>query len=941
LASSAYSFNSDLLDGLDSEAFARVGAANTFTNTNTIQTTSANAFKIQNASSLAVLTADTSGSVLQIGSSTTDANAILLGLDSYNNGTDPTGFNGAIYYNANLNKFRCYQNGTWADCISSGASLSANNTWTGANLFSVTNANGLKVQNASAVSLFNADTSTMNVTIGSVGTASSLTLVGGTTANRPASPTEGMLYNDTTTKQLLTYANGKWQADRSEAVLVAASDSSDADKAAADYIADGDTGAAGDGDQVQINDALTAASASGTRKTGKVYLFAGTYTADATILIPNGVTLAGSGQASTIKLADIDATDNLIENSDTTTGTNITIRDLRLEGQRTLNTAGTQIGIYLLGIGKETNGNDAVNGAFISNITSYYFRTDGIRIDSSSHTTVTSSIFRDNAQYGLYILGVNSKFNSITANQSEGNNVDGFRLEQGYSNTFSGNIAYDNASAGMAIASSANSNNIVNNNFRGNNTYGIYMGASSLNNVSSNNIRGGSTYGIYISGSDGSTINDNNIYDTGSTTANNAIYLTDSDRNSINGNVVDDTSASTNNYAINVFNSTSNSNYISGNILGDNGAGVTATINDAATDTVYGGQATALNSTDILFKQTASTTAFRIQNASGVNLLNADTTNGELELGSYNGGTNPLAGKLVIANATNANTITLQTGITSSSYSLVLPTGVGTTGQCLSTTVAGSTSTLGWATCDGSGLLASNNTWMGTNLVSVTNSNALKIQNASAVSLLNVDTSAMNVTIGASGNTVTLSTTGLALAGTARPDITVTLAPEYQGATFTGDGSNNSGSLSSDFCSGSSRQNVNATICAATETHNYYTWTNTQVTLQDYDLYVRYQLPSDYDTGTMTNLKIWGWGTTSANEQVTIALVSDASGTACSTSSNAITSNTTWQQATVGSPLGACTPAAGDVVTFKVHVVASQNNYARAGEISFGYKRKF
>ncbi|QQS17890.1 hypothetical protein IPL68_04485 [Candidatus Saccharibacteria bacterium] len=89
--------------------------------------------------------------------------------------------------------------------------------------------------------------------------------------------------------------------------------------------------------------------------------------------------------------------------------------------------------------------------------------------------------------------------------------------------------------------------------------------------------------------------------------------MTDSDRNSINGNVIDDTSASTNNYAINIFNSTSNSNYISGNILGDNGAGVTATINDAATDTTYGGQATALSSTDILFKQSASTAAFQIK----------------------------------------------------------------------------------------------------------------------------------------------------------------------------------------------------------------------------------------------------------------------------------------------------------------------------------------
>ena len=29
---------------------------------------------------------------------------------------DPTGSNGMIYYNANTNKFRCYQNGAWTDC---------------------------------------------------------------------------------------------------------------------------------------------------------------------------------------------------------------------------------------------------------------------------------------------------------------------------------------------------------------------------------------------------------------------------------------------------------------------------------------------------------------------------------------------------------------------------------------------------------------------------------------------------------------------------------------------------------------------------------------------------------------------------------------------------------------------------------------------------------
>lgn len=218
---------------------------------------------------------------------------------------------------------------------------------------------------------------------------------------------------------------------------------------------------------------------------------------------------------------------------------------------------------------------------------------------------------------------------------------------------------------------------------------------------------------------------------------------------------------------------------------------------------------------------------------------------------------------------------------------------------------------------------------------------AFQIQNAGGTALLTADTSTSTIVIGNSGNTVTFGATGILLAGTARPDVKVTLAPEFQGATFAGDGSNNNGSLSSDFCSGSSRQNINTAVCAATETHNYYAWTTTQASAQDYDVYVRYQMPSDYDTGSMTNLRIWGWGTTGANEIVTIAMNVDGSGTACSTSSDAITSNTTWQQVTTASPLGACTPAAGDMVTFKVRVAAGQNNFARAGEIEFSYKKKY
>ncbi len=47
------------------------------------------------------------------GSSTPD----LLTLDVKSDAGDPSGTNGSMYYNANTNKLRCYENGAWGDCI--------------------------------------------------------------------------------------------------------------------------------------------------------------------------------------------------------------------------------------------------------------------------------------------------------------------------------------------------------------------------------------------------------------------------------------------------------------------------------------------------------------------------------------------------------------------------------------------------------------------------------------------------------------------------------------------------------------------------------------------------------------------------------------------------------------------------------------------------------
>jgi hypothetical protein len=53
---------------------------------------------------------------VQIGSGVGSTTPDVLVLDLKSNSGDPTGTNGAMYYNSNSNKMRCYENGAWKDC---------------------------------------------------------------------------------------------------------------------------------------------------------------------------------------------------------------------------------------------------------------------------------------------------------------------------------------------------------------------------------------------------------------------------------------------------------------------------------------------------------------------------------------------------------------------------------------------------------------------------------------------------------------------------------------------------------------------------------------------------------------------------------------------------------------------------------------------------------
>lgn len=173
IVSSPYAFNADQLDGIDSTGFSQLatnnawtGSANTFSGdtfgvssatsvsissaligltaigsgitlnganvalngaslTNTANTTlfqnandSTSAFTIARAGSGGNLfVADTTNSRIYIGDPTPDANAALLVMDNSSSATDPVGTNGAMYYKTSTNKFRCYEDSKWVDCI--------------------------------------------------------------------------------------------------------------------------------------------------------------------------------------------------------------------------------------------------------------------------------------------------------------------------------------------------------------------------------------------------------------------------------------------------------------------------------------------------------------------------------------------------------------------------------------------------------------------------------------------------------------------------------------------------------------------------------------------------------------------------------------------------------------------------------------------------------
>lgn len=944
----------------------------------------------------------------------TDANGNLVSSQIYDDGTKisigSTNPGYDLEVNGTISATTIFQDGNQVCDVSGNCGY--NGDGVGAGVASVNTLTGdLTIQGNSQVLVTNVNSSTIglsiqndtigdaqlqyntgqHLTVTSTPTFAGLILSGDTTANRPISPTEGQLFYDTDTHQLLVYNGGKWQADATDAVLVAASDSSQADKDAAHFLADGDTGAAADGDQVEINLALTVGAGK------KVVLLAGTYVIDAPISIPNNTTLTGIGQGSVITIPNAFNTNiSMVVNTDTSTGTNVAIQNLRIDGNRANQSAGNMNGIDFTGVGSGS-GASALIGATIKDVQSMNFRGSiAISITSSNHSTISNVLAQNAANVGISIAG--GAFNKIESSYALGNGFFGISIngtdttvinskiegnETGFAaagsrHTITNNIIKGN-NAGLTAYTT--SHTVISSNVVTSNTFnGISVGPSSnQNTINGNIITSNALSGIRISSSSNNTISDNIISDNGAAGASDAIaVVSTSQNNRIIANNISDTAGT--GQAIDI-DATSTSNYLADNTYGGTGA---ATLNiHASSNTVFGGQVNStsdyviqpagsislmtnttvsgtltatstVQGTQLISTVATGTAPLQVSSTTVVTNLNADLLDGQ-QGSFYQNASNINAGTLGVAQGgTGASSLTQYGILFGNSTGAVGATAAGTTGQCLLANSGGAPT---WGACTPSTLqgtynasspatinLADNKdftinaTEAGTdpsivfNLLCAScsaNGGRFAIQD-SGVDVFTVLPNG-DIRIGTATNNMTLASSNgykPVLSGTARNSKTIRLLAEYPSAVLNADGSDNLGSMTSGYDS--------------TSRMNYYNWTTTQPTSQDYDVVVQVPIPSDFDGWDGANpLTVSTYRPASNPGTVTFEARDTTGAVICNYVTVSTGGTGSWTHNNTACTLGSGTYTPGGYMTLSIKLQAPQNGSIRVGNIVLNYLSKF
>jgi len=150
----------------------------------------------------------------------------------------------------------------------------------------------------------------------------------------------------------------------------------------------------------------------------------------------------------------------------------------------------------------------------------------------------------------------------------------------------------------------------------------------------------------------------------------------------------------------------------------------------------------------------------------------------------------------------------------------------------------------------------------------------------------------------------------------------VSLSPEYAGAVYYGDGSNNVGQMVLAYDS--------------TAKENYYQWNSTASSLQDYTIAVRVKVPDEFthwDGQAPIQFRYRTNAATSADNQIDVTML-DTAGSAVSLTGGADLANTSWTTATITGPESTGTYTPGSYVTILITMQARTTN---TGEAHAGY----
>lgn len=786
-----------------------------------------------------------------------------------------------------------------------------------------------KVDTASAGPLNIGTTNATSITLGAdttLAAGKSLTITGGATSTRPSSPTEGMIYYDTDTNQLLTYANGKWQGDRTTAKIVAASDSSQTSKDSADYVADGTA------DDVEINAALTAAAG------GTVYLLPGTYNIAATVNVPANTTLMSDGRGTATSL--VRKFTNTSENGVVQIAADSsTVSGLAIDGNGTTDTDTTDDDIYMTSTASRAtiSGNDLHDAAGDG----LYMKGDATKANQKS--VVENNNFEANGQNGLQASQLYQA--QITKNTASGNGADGFLTSDGENYTLTNNQSSDNKGSGFEVSSTKVT--LSSNSATGNTYAGILASYSSDVTVTSNTLADNAYAGIALVSTSDSSFSNNSITATTTTGPGVKIGGVSSDNNNFTGNSISGVSeegikvtggsGTGNSFSANTIRNYGGTNGYPG-IGIDSGFSATKIVNNTINDTDATGYAIDNASDGTYF----SNNSFSGSGANGIHDTGTGTTysnqldaNGKLVNESTSGLSvktdTDSANALVVQNTSDASVLAVNTDDSS-----VLVAGR------LDTTGAG-TLTLGNANATSIAIgnpttSITNSIYGSTVLKSATDGNSpvvFQLQQANGTPMLTADSNAQTITIGnaTSGDKMVISTANgqVTYYGSARRTKKISLTAEYTGSVLdTGATGNNTGTMTSSV--------------DLTNRMNYYKWTTNQSTNQSYDVVVQIPLPTDFDGWANSNpLSISTYTSDTTNGTITLEARDSSNAVQCAFATSSLTPTTTntWTTNNTACTLNSGTYTAGNYITLRLRMQSPNSGDVRLGNINLSYLSKF